>query len=246
MVFICFSSEDAQEPLREILYYMERFELPAIYDPARLSANEDYNLKGFGAGIEKAGYAIVLLTPNSVSSACIQEEIQLIYKRYQNKSIIVFPILYGVKPDGLPPKLRYLTKMMYYEANDVTEIYRVCNHITCHILMDELDKYPFREIQAFVLQNQNIPLMNYPVKLLNAYSAVDDKNQKVKISLLYALYVYIQNSYNINAIPKFYYAGIYKLFDVARLQIPAGAREAVILERLALLLLNAVLFGYLC
>ncbi|MDE7046357.1 MAG: toll/interleukin-1 receptor domain-containing protein, partial [Acetatifactor sp.] len=225
---------------------VERFELPVLYDSERLSADDDYNLKSFKAGIGKSAYAILLLTPNSVSSACVQEEIHQIYTRYQNKNIVIFPILYGTKADGLPPKWRFLTKMMYYEANEESEIYGICNHIASHILMDELNKYPFREIQTFILQNQNIPLMSYPVKMLNAYSTVDDRNQKIKVSLLYALYVYIKSSYNINAIPQFYHIGIHKMFDVARLQIPVDEREIIILERLLLLLLNAVLFGYSC
>lgn len=246
MIFISFSAKDVQEPLREVLHCVERFELPVLYDSERLSADDDYNLRGFKEGIGKAAYAILLLTPNSVSSACIQEEIHQIYARYQNKNIVLFPILYGMKADGLPPKWRFLTKMMYYEANEESEIYGICNHITCHILMDELSKYPFREIQAFILHNQSIPLMNYPVKMLNAYSTVDDRNQKIKVSLLYALYAFIKSAYNINAIPQFYHIGIHKLFDVARLQIPVDEREIIILERLVLLLLNAVLYGYMC
>ncbi|MCM1541510.1 MAG: hypothetical protein NC121_09620 [Blautia sp.] len=246
MIFICFSSKDVQGPLGEVLHCVERFELPTLYDPERLSADDDHNLKGFKEGIEKAAYAILLLTPNSVSSACIQEEIQQIYTRYQNKNIVIFPILYGMKADGLPPKWRFLTKVMYYETMEESEIYGICNHIICHILMDELDKYPFREIQTFILHNQNIPLMSYPVRILNAYSTVDDRNQKIKVSLLYALYTYIKSSYNINTIPPFYHIGIHKLFDVARLQIPVDEREIIILERQALLLLNAALYGYLC
>ena len=245
MIFICFSSKDVQKPLKEVLHCMERFELPVLYDPARLSADDDYNLKSFKTGIGKAAYAILLITPDSVSSACIQEEIHQIYVRYQNKNIVIFPVLYGMKADGLPPQWRFLTKVMYYEASEESEIYSICNHITCHILMDELNKYPFREIQTFILQNQNIPLMSYPIRMLNAYSTVDDRNRKIKVSLLYALYAYIKSSYNINAIPQFYHIGIHKLFDVARLQIPVDEREIIILERLALLLMNAVLFGYL-
>ena len=246
MIYLCFSSKDAKEPLREVLCCTEKLEMPVVFDSERLSADDDYNLKGFKSGIGKAEYAIVLFTQNSVSSACIQEEIHEIFKRYQNKSMMIFPILYGMKPDELPHKWQNLMKMMYYEAHEKSDIYSICNHIISHILMNELIKYPFREIQSFILQNQNVPLMNYPVNLLNAYSMVDDENHKIKVSFLYALYVYIKNSYNINAIPKFYYAGIYKLFDVARLQIPVNAGEVIILERLMLLLLNAVLFGYLC
>lgn len=243
MIFICFSSKDVQMPLREVLRCMERFELPVLYDPERLSSDDDYNLKGFKSGIEKAAYAILLLTPNSVSSTCIQEEIHQIYMKYQSRNIVIFPVLFRMKAGGLPPQWRFLTKMMYYEANEESEIYEICNHITCHILMDELSKYPYKEIQTFILQNQNIPLMNYPVRMLNAYSTVDDRNQKSKVSLLYALYVFIKSSYNINTIPQFYHIGIHRLFDVARLQIPVDEREIIILERLLLLLLNAVLFG---
>ncbi|MCM1305027.1 MAG: toll/interleukin-1 receptor domain-containing protein [Lachnospiraceae bacterium] len=246
MIFICFSSKDAQGPLGEVLRCVERFELPVLYDPERLSADGDHNLKACKAGIEKAAYAILLLTPDSVLSACVQEEIQQIDTRYQNKNIVIFPILYGMKADGLPPRWRFLTKMMYYEAIEESEIYGICNHITCHILLDELNKYPFREIQTFILHNQNVPLMSYPVKVLNAYSTVDDRNQKIKVSLLYALYAYIKSSYNINTIPLFYHIGICKLFDVARLQLPVDKREIIILERQALLLLNAVLYGHLC
>lgn len=244
MIFLCFSSKDVQEPLREVLHYVEKYELPVLYDPMRLSSEDDYNLKSFNAGIEKADYAILLLTSNSVSSTCIQEEIHQICTRYEKRNIVIFPILYNLDSDGLPLQWRFLTKMMYYEVNQESEFFDICNHIICHILMNELNKYPFREIQTFILQNQNIPLMNYPIRLLNAYSSVDDRNQKVKVSLLYALYTYIRSSYNIHVIPPFYYIGIHKLFDAARLRISVDEREIIILERLTLLMLNAVLFGH--
>ena len=80
MIFICFSSKDVQKPLRDVLHCIERFELPVLYDPERLSSEDDYNLKGYKAGIEKAAYAILLLTPNSVSSTCIQEDVYEIPK----------------------------------------------------------------------------------------------------------------------------------------------------------------------
>lgn len=244
MIFICFSSKDVQEPLREVLLYAEKYGLPVLYDPARLSADDDYNLKSFKTGIDKADYAILLLTPNSVSSTCIQEEIHQICSRYEKRNMVIFPILYNLESGRLPLQWRFLTKMMYYEVYEKSEVFGICNHIICHILMDELNKYPYRELQTFILQNQNIPLMNYPIRLLNAYSSVDDSNQKVKVSLLYALYTYIRSSYNIHVIPQFYYIGIHKLFDAARLRISVDEREIIILERLTLLMLNAVLFGH--
>ena len=61
MIFLCFSSKDVQEPLREVLHYVEKYELPVLYDPMRLSSEDDYNLKSFNAGIEKADYAIPIL-----------------------------------------------------------------------------------------------------------------------------------------------------------------------------------------
>ncbi len=243
MILLCFSSEDGQEPSRELLRYMERFEIPVLYDPESFPEETDYDPKGLKSRLNKARYAIVLITQSSVLSTCVQEEIHQLSIRYQNKSIRIFPVLYGIRPQELPQKWQYFTRMMYYETKEESGIYSICGHILCHILMDELEKYPFTEMQTFILQNQDVPLMSYPVSLLNAYSTVDDNNQKAKISLLYALYVYIKNSYNLNAIPKFYYAGIHKIFDVARLQIPVDATEAALLEQLVLLLLNAVLFG---
>lgn len=244
MIFVCFSAKDSQSPIGELLQHMEKFALPVMYDPERASAEEDFNLKGFSTGIEKSRYAVILLTPNSVSSACVQEEIHQIYAKYQNRNMKVFPILYGVKKEELPSDMQYFTEMMYYETDSDIEIYDISNHIVSHILMNELEKYQFRAIQQFILHNQSIPLMTYPTSLLNAYSAVDDETPAVKVALLYALQVYIKNSYNINAIPKFYYAGIHKFFDITRLRITVDEREMIIMERMILLLLNAVLFGY--
>lgn len=63
MIFLCFSSKDVQEPLREVLHYVEKYELPVLYDPMRLSSEDDYNLKSFNAGIERLIMRFFYLLP---------------------------------------------------------------------------------------------------------------------------------------------------------------------------------------
>jgi len=241
---MCFTAKDGKMPAEELLLYLEKYELPVYYDSERFAAEADYNLKSYKKGIEKSKYAIILLTSNSVSSPCVQEEIQQIFERYKDNHIKPFPVFCGVSPESLPPELQWLAEIMYYELNSDIALYCICNHITECILADELGKYRFQAIQQFILHSKGIPLMSYPVKLLNAYSLVDDQNHNVRVSLIYALHTYIKNSYDINAIPKYYYAGIIKFFDVARLCISMEPQEMNILERMILLVLNAVLFGH--
>lgn len=244
MIFISFSSKDTQGPLKQVLYFAEKYTLPVTYDTEKLSEDGDYNLKGFSEGIEQSSHAIILLTPNSILSTCIQEEIQQICLQYEAGAMTVFPVLYGVTPEELPSDLKFLTEMTYYTAEYETEIYEICHYIMEDIFTEELRKYPYQELQEFIVQNLDIPLMRYPASMLNFYSVIADGSQRMKIAILYAVYIYLQNAYGMEEIPSFYYGGINKVFDEARLQYTIENQEIVIFEKQLLALINAILFGY--
>ena len=79
--------------------------------------------------------------------------------------------------------------------------------------------------------------------MLNNYAAIYVGIYNAKIYILYSLYIFIKNTYNITSIPTHYYAGMDRLFDDVKLNLETDLREIIILERSLLLLLNSVLFG---
>ena len=189
-------------------------------------------------------YAIIIVSPNAIESICAQEEIELIYRRYIKGDMTVFPIFYNIKANELPEKLRWMTQLVYKELDAGTDAYSACNHVICRVLLDELEKYKIKSINDFLGLYEHNSALCYITKLLKAYCRVSDDNKDAQIALLYAVCQYIREYYNLDDIPAFYYAGVDRLFDETRLHLPIDLREMLIFERLMLLLINSVLFGY--
>jgi hypothetical protein len=243
MIFFCFSSKDRLTIVEAVLFHITKYELPVWYDRQQMLLGDDRNYKNFKEGVDKASYFIIVLSPNSIASICANEEIDLIKNSYDKNHTVVFPLFYNIIADNIPKKYSWMKQLVYKEINNDVDVYSACNHIICKVLQDQLLKCKFQSFKQFCDEYKNIPSLQYVTEMLNNYAAIDDGNYNAKIAILYSLYIFIKNTYNITSIPTHYYAGMDRLFDDVKLNLETDLREIIILERSLLLLLNSVLFG---
>lgn len=244
MIFFCFSSKDRLQIVEAILFHITNYEIPVWYDRHKMLMGDERDYKNFDEGVGQSKYAIVIVSPNAIESICAQEEIELIYTRHVEGKMTVFPIFYNIKAHDLPEKLCWMTKLVYKELDIGIDAHSACNHIICRVLLDELKKYKIQSVNKFLELYESNAALCYITKLLNAYCRISDDNRDAQIALLYAVCLYIREHYNLSNVPAFYYIGVDRLFDETRLHLPIDLRETLIFERLTLLLINAVLFGY--
>lgn len=245
MIFFCFSSKDRHSIVEALLYHIMNYELPVWYDRHQMLLGDQRDYKNFTEGVDRASYFLIVLSPNSIASICANEEIELIRKRYmKDNSIVVFPLFYNINTSNIPEKYSWMKQLVYKEIKKDEDVYSACNHIVCKLLSDELLKYKFRSLNHIYVACKNVPLQSFVTEMLNKYTAIDNSNYNSKITILYSIYIFIKNSYILAEIPEFYYVGMDRLFDATRLNLEIDLRETIICERLILLLLNSVLFGY--
>lgn len=244
MIFFCFSSKDRLQIVEAILFHITNYELPVWYDRYKMLMGDERNYKNFDDGVGQCGYAVTIVSPNAIKSVCAQEEIELIHNRYIAGKMTVFPIFYNLKVNNLPDNFQWMNKLVYKELDASTDARSACNHIICRVLLDELEKYKIKTINEFLKLYESNSALSYIYKLITSYCRVSDDNRDAQIALLYSVCLYIREYYNLSGVPAFYYAGVDRLFDETRLHLPIDLRETLIFERLTLLLINAVLFGY--
>lgn len=244
MVFLCFSSKDRIEIAESTLFHLTNFEFPVWYDRHKMLMGDARNYKNFEEGVGQSEYAIVIVSPNSIQSVCAQEEMDLIFKRYKAGDMTVFPIFYNIKANELPQNLQWMTALVYKELDAGSDTRSACNHVICRVLLDELDKYRIHTICEFLKEYEHNAAFSYIAEVLKAYCRISDDNRDAQIALLYAVCLYIRDHYNLRNVPAFYLAGVDRLFDETRLHLPIDLRETLIFERLALLHINTMLFGY--
>lgn len=244
MVFFCFSSRDRHSIVEAIFYHITNYAIPVWYDRHKMLMGDERDYKNFAEGVNQSKYAVIILSPNAIESICAKEEIELIYKRYKQGQMHVFPIFYNIKATNLPTEFNWMTKLVYKELDESTDSLSACNHIICRVLLDELSKYKVQSINDFLRQYGGNPTYLYLSQLIKSYCAISDNNHDAQIALLYAGCLYLMNHYSIQGVPEFYYEGVERLFGETRLHLPIDLRETLILERLFLLLINSSIFGY--
>lgn len=182
---------------------------------------------------------------NTIASECANEEIDLIYQRYKQHKMYVFPIFFNIKASQLPEKYCWMKRLVYKELTVANDSRSACNHIICKVTLDELQKYKIKTINEYLKLYKNNKAFSYLTELIDSYCKISDENHNAQIALLYAGCLYIKEKYNCCLeIPEFYYKGIQRLFEETRLNLPIDLRETLIFERLFLLLFNAAIFGY--
>ena len=244
MMFFCFSSKDRHRIVESIFYHITNYGLPVWYDRQRIILGDQRDYMNFEDGVGRSKYAVIILSHNAINSICACEEIELIYKKYQNGDMYVFPIFYNLAAIDLPAQFSWMRKLVYKELDTTTDSLSACNHILCKYFLDELNKYRIHSLTEFDIYCDNKPVYDYIKNLINAYVTVSDDNHDAKISLLYSACQYLLSHYSHRETPAFYYQGVERLFNETKLHLPIDLRETIIMERLFLLIFNASIFGY--
>ncbi|MDF2802731.1 MAG: hypothetical protein K0S61_2634 [Anaerocolumna sp.] len=245
MIFFCFSSKDRHIIVESIFFHITNYAIPVWYDRHKMLLGDERDYKNFVEGVNQNKYAVIILSRNTIESVCAREEIDLIYERYVQGQMQVFPIFYNIRAADLPDEFTWMTKLVYKELNQDTDSLSTCNHIICKVLFDEISKYKIKSINSFLHQYGENPNYHYLTHLIKSYCSISDDNHDAQIALLYSACIYIINFNNLQNTPKFYYEGVERLFSETRLHLPIDLRETLILERLCLLLINSSIFGYL-
>lgn len=243
MVFFCFSSKDRLAIVESLLYHLDNYCIPVWYDRRTMLMSDQRDYKNFVEGVGSCRYAVIILSPNCIASKCANEEIELIKEKYEKGNMTVFPIFFNLSADDISEKYQWMTKLVYKELTPSIDSVGAAIHIVCKVLLDELDNYPIKTINEYITICEKIPLHTYPVIIIQSYLKTYNGNYNARISLLYSVCKYIISLYDISIFPQYYYQGIDYLFSQTKLSLPIEKRELLIMERLFLLLTNAVMFG---
>ncbi len=229
-VFLCFSSKDRYEIVESIHYHLENIGVPTWYDRKEILMGDNRNHKNFTEGVYGCKYTIIILSPNAINSVCANEEIDLIYTRYQSQQMYVFPVFYNITAIELPKKYWWMKKLVYKELHKDTDSRGMCNHVACKYLSDSLQKYNLKSIpdlcNAFT---------GYIRELLINYQELDGNNYNARISILYAGILFLNSQ---KELPEYYRKGITYLFNETKLNLPLDLRETIIFEHLFSLAAN--------
>ena len=234
MIFLCFSSKDRYDIVESIFYHIKNLGISVWYDRNEILMGDDRDYKNFVEGVDSCKYAIIILSPNSIESVCANEEIDLIYNRFKNGKVYVFPVFYNIAANEVPEKYLWMKKLVYKELNISIDSRGLCNHVICKYLLDQVKLLKYQSINE--LKNLSIPFLSL---IIDSYSEVDGKNYNARIALLYSAVLYIKNQYHI---PEYCIKGMQYLFNETKLNLPIDLRETIIFERLFIISVNYTLF----
>ncbi|MCQ4088505.1 toll/interleukin-1 receptor domain-containing protein [Saccharibacillus sp. JS10] len=243
MIFFCFSSKDRHIIVEAILYHIKNYRIPVWYDRDKMLLGDERNYKNFVEGVEHSPYGIIILSPNSIDSYCANEEIDLMYEKYLNGTMHIFPIFFNISASEVPEKYKWLKNLVYKEIVPSIDVYSTCNHIICKFLEDELATHEYQNLISLEKSMKKLKSDIFISNLLQSYLEIDEKNFNSRISLLYAGCTYIECSYDLNETPSYYTAGFKKLFNETKLSLKVDLRDMLMIERLFLLLVSTVVVG---
>lgn len=238
-VFICFAAKDRYRIAEPIVYHLKNYGVNIWYDRYTLLMGDNRIEKNLNEGASKCNYAVVVISEFTASSPCAMEEISIIKKRYELNDISIFPVLYEISPDKLPPELLWIKELIFKEADKRSGTYEICNHITCKITDDILQKYDFKKIHDVVdCLSENLPEATYTI--LKSYQETDAQNLNGKVALLYSAYITIKalmkssDDHVISMVSSIFE----RLFSETKLNIKIDYRELWLLENSICILVN--------
>lgn len=238
-VFICFAAEDRYDIAEPIVYHLKNYGINVWYDRQSLLLGDNRIEKNLNEGAGECAYAITIISHNTEDSVCTMEELSIIKSRYKKNDIIVFPILYEIKPNDIPNELKWIKQIIFKEVNRNSGTRDICNHVACKITDDILSKYNYRSVRE-ILRICPKDLPNTVIELIDSYYLVDENNLNCRVALLYATYLVIINYHNdksnplYNLITKIFE----RLFSETRLNIEIDYRELWLLENSICILIN--------
>ncbi|NBH81055.1 TIR domain-containing protein [Clostridiaceae bacterium] len=188
MVFIGYSSKERYSVVEPILFHLKHFGLDVWYDFHDMFLGDDRYQINFKQGIGKSSYVIFIISPHFFESKCAMDELNYAKRMIENRSTVIFPIFYEMKPSELPQKFNWLCNIIYNEVDSSSGTKHVAYQIIERIFQDELQQYPYKELSTF--SKEHIFSDRYIDRVIESWAAVDERNFGVRIGILYSLYLY--------------------------------------------------------
>lgn len=229
-LFICFSAKDRYKTVQPIVYHLKNYGINIWYDRYKLVMGDNRIKTNIVDGAGKCKYALIVLSKDTVNSICATEEIKILESRYYKNDVVIFPVLYELKPKDIPPVFCWVKDLIFKEVDRSTGTLEICNHIACKITQDMLKTCNCKSITDVI--NSNLPLPKSAKHLLQKYTCIDNANLNSRVSLLYATYTIIQTE-NFVATPPICELPIKvfeRLFNETLLNLSIDYREIWLLE----------------
>lgn len=230
-LFICFSAKDRYNIVQPLVYHLKNYGVNFWYDRYELVMGDNRVKKNYIEGAGMCEYALIVLSKNTVNSICATEEIEILESRYKKNEVVIFPVLYEIRPCDIPPVFEWIKGLVFKETNRSSGTLEICNHIACKITDDILEKCRYKKIHDIVNDNiQHLP--NLVHFLLDRYNKIDNANLNSKIALLYATYLAINNTDNLKTtnlcdLPDKVFE---RIFSETLLNLPIDYRDLWLLE----------------
>lgn len=229
-LFICFSAKDRYNIVQPIVYHLKNYGINVWYDRYEMVMGDDRIKKNIQEGAGKCGYALIVLSTNTIDSLCATEEIEILKSRYYKKEVVIFPVLYELNPCDIPPIFKWIKTMIFKEVDHATGTLEICNHIACKITYDILANCRYKTIREIITSSLTLP--KSVNSLLGKYIKIDNTNLNSRVTLLYATYLIIVEGNNLVTEPlcEVPIKSFEKLFTETLLNLKIDYRELWLLE----------------
>ncbi|MCM1181166.1 MAG: toll/interleukin-1 receptor domain-containing protein [Clostridium sp.] len=239
MFFICFSHVERYKIAQSLSYHIKNFGFKVWYDYDELFIGDNGDKLNFDEGLNISQYIVIIVSENLFHSPCAVEELNVIYKLYQNKNIVIIPILYNLTGENIPTKFSWLKEFIYDELTKDTGTADVATQIVAKYFEDQIRTGKFHAINEFISQREFL-FNNYIKELLISYSKLDIRNINGRVSLLYSISRYICLKYDTIKIPYYCTKSILYLEQFSNLNISINFKEISIMENALTIMLNIV------
>ena len=229
-LFICFSAKDRYNIVQPIVYHLQNYGVNIWYDRYEMVMGDDRFKKNIEEGAGQCGYALIVLSQNTIASVCATEEIKILELRYYQGEVVIFPVLYELNPCDIPPEFAWINNLIFKEINRSTGTLEVCNHIACKITQDMLKNCKYKSIREITNSSSSLP--KFIKSLLDKYTKIDNANLNSRIALLYATYIVLveYNNHTIDLLCEVPVKAFERLFTETLLNLSIDYRELWLLE----------------
>lgn len=229
-LFICFAAKDRYDVVQPIVYHLKNYGIDIWYDRYEMVMGDNRFEKNIEEGAGKCRYALIVLSHNTINSLCATEEIAILEERYYKNEVIIFPVLFKIKPSDVPSKFQWVKDLIFKEVLSDTGTLEVANHIACKITKDILAHYRYKNILD-ILSSKKV-ISKPIISLLKNYTKIDVANLNSRVALLFAVYTIIVESHTIiiNEINRIPIKVFDRLFTETCLNLSIDYRELWLLE----------------
>lgn len=237
-LFVGFAAEDRYTIAEPIVYHLKNYGVSTWYDRHALLLGDDRRKKNLEEGAGASTYACIIISKNTVSSACAMEEFSILKDRFLHEEVTVFPVLYELSLTDLPSELQWVKKIIFKEVDRHSGTREICNHIACKISEDFLENCACKNISDII---DTTPALFPGVNaILRSYQKVDYANLNSRIALLYATYLLVIHS---SVLPKdpvmnMVHQIFERLFSETQLNLSVDYRDLWLLENAMSILIS--------